>query len=59
MAKKEDGFKLSEIQKIFPQASARKIISNLLDKGYIDVNHKLKDRFVAKYENVVFLETGF
>ena len=59
MSKKEQGFKLSEIQKIFPQASARKVISNLLDKGYIDVQHKLKDRYIAKYENVIFLEEGY
>jgi primosomal protein N' (replication factor Y) len=59
MAKKEQGFKLSEIQKIFPQASARKVISNLLDKGYIDVQQQLKDRYIPKYENVVFLENGF
>ncbi len=59
MSKNESGFKLSEIQKIFPQASARKVISKLLDKGYIDVQQKLKDRFIPKYENVVFLEDGY
>lgn len=59
MSKKESGFKLSEIQKIFPQASARKIISNLLDKGYIDLQQQLKDRYIPKYENVIFLENGF
>ncbi len=59
MSKKEQGFKLSEIQKIFPQASARKVISNLLDKGYIHVEQELKDRYIPKYENIVFLEDGY
>lgn len=59
MSNKEQGFKLSEIQKIFPQASARKVISNLLDKGYIEVQQQLKDRYIPKYENVVFLENGY
>ena len=59
MSKNEQGFKLSEIQKIFPQASARKVISNLLEKGYIDVHQKLKDRYIPKFENVIFLENSF
>ena len=59
MSKKEQGFKLSEIEKIFPQSSARKIISNLLDKGYITVQQQLKDRYIPKYENVVFLEEAY
>lgn len=59
MSKKEQGFKLSEIQKIFPQASARKVISKLLDKGYINVQQKLKDRYIPKFENVIFIEDTY
>ncbi len=59
MSKKASGFKLSEIQKIFPQASARKIISSLLDKGYIEVHQKLTDRFIPKFEKIVEMEAKF
>ncbi len=59
LSKETQGFKLSEIQKIFPQASARKVISNLLDKGYINVQHELKDQYKEKKEKYVELNPSF
>lgn len=50
---------LEEIQKLIPDTSAIRVIQSLVDRGLVDVQESMQERYKAKKERMVFLNPLF
>lgn len=52
-------FKLSEIQKLFPELTTRKILSSLLDRGYIRIQNELQEFYKPSIKKFLRLSENY